>query len=102
MINFLEIIMEALHPQHISERRHYPERRANTRPLTASKMNTADWIAMSLLIIGGLNWGLVGLFNFDLVAALFGEMSLLSRVVYTVVGLSAMYSVFTSGKMARR
>ena len=47
-------------------------------------------IAMVLLIIGGLNWGLVGAFNFDLVAALFGRKSKLSRVVYMLVGLSAL------------
>jgi hypothetical protein len=40
--------------------------------------------------VGGLNWGLVGLFGFDLVAALFGEMSILSRIVYTLVGASAL------------
>ena len=94
--------MEALHPQHITERRLNSERRANARQITSSKMNAADWIAMSLLIIGGLNWGMVGLLNVDLVAALFGEMSLLSRVVYTLVGLSALYSIITSGKMRRR
>ncbi|HLS48207.1 MAG TPA: DUF378 domain-containing protein, partial [Gemmatimonadales bacterium] len=42
-----------------------------------------------LLIIGGLNWGLVGAFGFDLVATLFGEMSAISRIVYVLVGLSA-------------
>lgn len=56
-------------------------------------------ITLALLVIGGLNWGLVGLFGFDLVAALFGDMSLLSRAVYTLVGLSALWqlvSLFTS------
>lgn len=48
-------------------------------------------IALALLIVGGLNWGLVGLFKFDLVATIFGEMSSLSRVIYTVVGISAIY-----------
>lgn len=46
-------------------------------------------IAIILLIVGGLNWGLVGLFNFDLVAAIFGPMSLISKVVYILVGVSA-------------
>lgn len=46
-----------------------------------------------LLIVGGLNWGLVGLFNFDLVAALFGEMSMLSRLVYSLVGVSAVWQL---------
>ena len=55
------------------------------------KFNTLDWIGMILLIIGGLNWGLVGLFDFDLVAYLFGEMSILSRIIYDLVGLSALY-----------
>jgi uncharacterized membrane protein YuzA (DUF378 family) len=55
------------------------------------KLNSFDWIAIVLLIVGGLNWGLVGLFNFDLVATLFGEMSNLSRIVYVVVGISAIY-----------
>ncbi|MBU3896096.1 DUF378 domain-containing protein [Patescibacteria group bacterium] len=45
-------------------------------------------IALTLVIIGALNWGLVGFFNYDLVAAIFGEMSAISRVVYVVVGLS--------------
>lgn len=46
-----------------------------------------------LLIIGGLNWGLVGLFNFDLVATLFGYFSLLSRIIYVLVGLSAISAI---------
>ena len=55
-------------------------------------MKTMDVIAASLLVIGGLNWGLVGLFGFDLVAAIFGSSSaLLARVVYVLVGLSALY-----------
>lgn len=48
-------------------------------------------ICLVLVIVGGLNWGLVGLLNFDLVAAIFGDMSFLSRLVYDLVGLSAIY-----------
>lgn len=51
-------------------------------------------LAFILLIVGGLNWGLVGFFGFDLVAALFGMMSPLSRVVYDLVGLSAIWVAF--------
>ena len=47
-------------------------------------------VGIFVLIVGGLNWGLVGLFNFDLVGYLFGTMSVLSRIVYLVVGLSAL------------
>jgi uncharacterized protein len=47
------------------------------------------WIAWVLVVIGGLNWGLIGLLNFDLVAAIFGTMTMASRIVYTLVGISA-------------
>jgi uncharacterized membrane protein YuzA (DUF378 family) len=57
-------------------------------------LNALDWIAFVLLVIGGLNWGLVGFFNFDLVSTLFGVMSVVSRVVYGLVGLSAIYVIF--------
>ncbi|MES2741738.1 MAG: DUF378 domain-containing protein [Pseudomonadota bacterium] len=60
----------------------------------ASRINAIDWIAMVLLIIGGLNWGLVGLFNYDFVAALFGPMTTVSRVVYLLVALGALYSIY--------
>lgn len=55
-------------------------------------MSVLDWIAAILLVIGGLNWGLVGVLNFDLVATIFGEMTSISRVVYSLVGLSALWS----------
>jgi uncharacterized membrane protein YuzA (DUF378 family) len=54
-------------------------------------MKQLDVIVAILLVVGGLNWGLVGIFNFDLVAAIFGDMSIVSRIVYAVVGLSALY-----------
>lgn len=54
-------------------------------------MKGMDVVAAVLLVVGGLNWGLVGLFGFDLVASLFGDMSAVSRLVYTLVGLSAVY-----------
>lgn len=65
-----------------------------------SRLNAIDWIAIVLLIVGGINWGLVGLFNLDLVAYLFGTMSTVSRAVYVLVGLSALYMIFTSSKVA--
>lgn len=52
--------------------------------------------AYTLLLIGAVNWGLVGMFDFDLVAFLFGEMSILSRIVYSLVGISAVYAAFTT------
>jgi uncharacterized protein len=53
-------------------------------------MRIVNIVTLVLLIVGGLNWGLVGLFGFDLVAAIFGEMSALSRLVYTLVGAAAL------------
>jgi len=53
-------------------------------------MKGINVLILALLVVGGLNWGLVGLFNFDLVAAIFGTMSALSRIVYGIVGLSAL------------
>lgn len=52
-------------------------------------------LCLVLVIVGGLNWGLVGFLNFDLVAAIFGNMSFLSRLVYDLVGLSAVYLLVT-------
>lgn len=51
-------------------------------------------IAMILLIIGAINWGLVGLFNFNLVSAIFGERSALAKVIYVLVGIAGVYSIF--------
>ena len=58
------------------------------------KLSTVDWIVLVLVIVGGLNWGLVGVFDYDLVASIFGDMSALSRIVYDLVGLSAVYLIF--------
>jgi len=58
---------------------------------SSSRMNALDWLALILLIIGGLNWGLVGAFNLDLVASLLGEGSMLARIVYLLVGLAAIW-----------
>ena len=57
-----------------------------------------DWIALVLVIVGGVNWGLVGLFNFDLVATIFGSIFWLARVVYVLVGISALYMIYFAMK----
>jgi len=57
-------------------------------------LNSFDWIVLVILAVGGLNWGLIGLFNFDLVAAIFGNMTAISRLLYIIVGLSAIYTFF--------
>lgn len=50
-----------------------------------------DWLALILVLVGALNWGLVGILEFDLVVTLFGEMSMLTRIIYSLVGVSALY-----------
>ncbi|MDO5389312.1 MAG: DUF378 domain-containing protein [Clostridia bacterium] len=63
-------------------------------------MKALDYTALTLVIIGAVNWGLIGFFQFDLVAALFGGMdSLISRVVYALVGLSGIYTLTLYGKI---
>lgn len=58
------------------------------------KMNGLDWLMLILLVVGGLNWGLVGIAQFDLVAEIFGGSDAgLARVVYTVVSISAVYTL---------
>ncbi len=58
--------------------------------------------AALLLVVGGLNWGLVGALHFNLVAALFGEMSVLSRIVYMLVGVAALYQALQWRSIQRR
>ena len=59
------------------------------------------YLALTIAIIGAVNWGLIGAFRFDLVAALFGEMSVLSRIVYVLVGVSGLYLLTLYGQIDR-
>ncbi len=56
-------------------------------------MKILDTIALTLIIIGAVNWGLIGFFEFDLVAALFGEMTAFSRIIYGLVGIAGLYAI---------
>ena len=56
-------------------------------------MKVIDTIALILIIIGAVNWGLIGLFNFNLVDTLFGIGSVLSKIVYTLVGISGLWAI---------
>ena len=56
-------------------------------------MKVIDKIALGLITIGAINWGLIGIFKFDLVATLFGEMSVFTRIVYTLVGISGIWGI---------
>ncbi|MBQ5919303.1 MAG: DUF378 domain-containing protein [Lachnospiraceae bacterium] len=65
-------------------------------------MNTKglDYTVLTIAIIGAINWGLIGFFRIDLVALLFGEMSMLSRIVYSIVGLAGLYLVSLYGRVS--
>ncbi len=63
-------------------------------------MKALDYTALTLVIIGAINWGLIGFFQFDLVAALFGGMdSWISRIIYALVGISGIYTLTLYGKL---
>jgi uncharacterized membrane protein YuzA (DUF378 family) len=65
------------------------------RRVQKMKMNAVDKVAYLLLVVGGLNWGLVGVFEWNLVTKLFGVDSGLTRVVYALVGVAAVYGLYT-------
>jgi uncharacterized membrane protein YuzA (DUF378 family) len=71
------------------------------RPAPPTHLNALDWVALVLMVIGGINWGLVGALDLDLVATLFGPGALASRVVYMGVGLAALYGVVLMARLGR-
>jgi hypothetical protein len=62
-------------------------------------MKTLDYIALILVAIGAINWGLIGFFDFDLVRAVFGDMSMVSRIIYALVGIAGLYSLSFFGRL---
>ncbi|MFA6375971.1 MAG: DUF378 domain-containing protein [Candidatus Paceibacterota bacterium] len=66
------------------------------------KLNWLDIAALSLVIIGGLNWGLFGLFGYDLVAQLFAFSPVIAKIVYDLVGLAAVYLAIIAPKLVRQ
>ena len=56
-------------------------------------MKVIDIIALVLIIIGAINWGLVGIFNFNLVEAIFGGLSVITRIIYILVGISGLWGI---------
>ena len=61
--------------------------------------NWLDIVALILIIIGAINWGLIGFFRFDLVSFLFGNLSWLSRIVYALVGIGGLYTISLYGRI---
>lgn len=62
------------------------------------KMSSLDWVTSILTIVGGVNWGLVGAFNYNLVDTVFGVESTITRIIYVLVGLSALWMVMMMSK----
>lgn len=60
------------------------------------RLNVLDWVALVLVIIGALNWGSIGIFNFDFVSAIFGVMTTITRIIFTLVGLAGIYIIFAA------
>jgi len=60
------------------------------------------WIALVILIIGGINWGLVGVLDYNLVDIVFGDIKYLSMIIYTLVGISALYVAILAAKLTKK
>lgn len=82
------------------DRRQLPDRRSDVRERTSSAIVALDYIALALMIVGGLNWAMVGLFQVDVVATLFGPTSPLARLIDVLVGVAALWGVYLLGKLA--
>lgn len=65
-------------------------------------LNALDWIALILVIVGGLNWGLVGIFGFDLVAWIFASILVVARIVYVLVALAAIYMIIIAATLRKK
>ena len=62
-------------------------------------MKTLDYILLTLVVIGAVNWGLIGFLRFDLVRVLFGDMTILSRIIYAAVGICGLYAISYYGRV---
>ena len=62
-------------------------------------MKALDYTVLTIVLIGAINWGVIGFFDFDLVSTLFGQMSILTRIIYAVVGIGGLYAISYYGRM---
>ena len=65
-------------------------------------LNALDWVALILVIVGGLNWGLVGIFSFNLVDWIFGGVYFIARIVYILVALAAVYLIIIAATLKKK
>lgn len=66
------------------------------------KLNALDWISLILVIIGGLNWGLIAVFKWNLVSAIFGSVAWLETIIYALVGLAAIWMIVIAAKLEKK
>lgn len=66
------------------------------------KLNVLDWISLVLVIIGGLNWGLIAVFKWNLVSAIFGSVAWLETIIYALVGLAAIWMIVIAAKLEKK
>lgn len=66
-----------------------------------NRLSAMDWTAIVLVVVGGINWLLIGLFKFDLVRAIFGDMTIITRLIYIIVGVSAFYLILNAPKFKK-
>lgn len=80
------------------EAEHTVEKKVQATTYSQSRWDYLDWLSIVLVIIGGLNWGLVGAINIDLVQLIFGGYPTVARIIYILVGLAAVYMIYFAAK----
>jgi uncharacterized protein len=70
----------------------------NNKEREMKKWNAIDWVTFILVFIGGINWGLIGFFHFNLLGVLFGYTNAITRIIYAAVGLSSIYMLYATCK----
>ncbi len=64
-----------------------------------NNMKALDYTVLTIILIGAINWGLIGFFDFDLVSSIFGQMTMLTRIIYALVGIGGLYAISYYGRM---
>ena len=67
-----------------------------------NKLSTFDWVALIIIIVGAINWGLVGLFKIDIIKVIFGDMTIFARMLYIIVGLAGLHLLILSFKLGKK
>ncbi|MDQ2819583.1 MAG: DUF378 domain-containing protein [Pseudomonadota bacterium] len=84
------------------DRRQLTDRRGDVHARIGGAISAIDYIALALMIVGGLNWAMVALFQVDVVASLFGAGTPLARVIYILVGVAALWGVYLVVRLASK